>query len=303
MRALTSLRDTLLVARFELLRNLRTWRAVALCALYLTATAGGAYIFTRGLLAMETAAAEVLMVPATEKPGAMTDKLIERGDIEKLVGEMVSDDSDVVERLMRWPLLTWFHVWLAMLLIPFLAVTTSAECIALDLRSRALRYECVRTGRLEFVFGRFLGQVLLMSAASLLSVTGTWVVGMTAMVGNDPLELAGTLLSVTPLVIALTLPFVGVGVAFSQVTTSPNVARVLGLIAVVGSWMVTGLAYELSDGWAWWFWSPLQYALPQEWMWMLWKPFPQWALATAVLVVLGMTVTALGFPFFHRRDL
>lgn len=303
MRALTSLRDTLLVARYELLRNLRTWRAIALCALYLTATAGGAYIFTRGLLAMETAAAEVLMVPATEKPGAMTDKLIERGDIEELVGEMVSDDSDVIERLMRWPLLTWFHVWLAMLLIPFVAVTTAAECIAVDMRSRAMRYECVRTGRLEFVFGRMLGQVLLMAAASLLSVTGTWVVGMTAMVGNDPLELAASLLVVTPLVVGLTLPFIGVGVAFSQVTSSPNVARVLGLITTVGSWMVWGLAHQLEDGWAWWFWSPLQYALPHEWMWKLWQPFPEWGIAVAVLALLGMTFAAVGFPLFHRRDL
>ena len=300
---LTSLRDTLLVARYELLRNLRTWRAIALCALYLTASTGGAYIFTRGLLAMETAAAEVLMVPATEKPGAMTDKLIERGDIEKLVGEMVSDDSDVVERLMQWPLLTWFHVWLAMLLIPFMAVTSAAECIAVDMQSRAVRFECVRTGRMEFVFGRFLGQVMLMAAASLLSVAGTWTVGMTAMVGNSPLELAASLLFLTPLVVGLTLPFIGMGVAFSQVTTSPNVARVLGLIAVVGSWMMWGLAHELEDGWAWWFWSPLQYAMPQEWMWKLWQPFPEWALAAAVLALLGMTFTAFGFPLFHRRDL
>ena len=303
MKATTSLRDTLLVARYELLRNLRTWRAVALCALYLTASAGGAYIFTRGLLAMETAAAGVLMVPATEKPGAMTDKLIERGDIEKLVGEMVSDDSDVIERLMRWPLLTWFHVWLAMLLIPFVAVTSAAECIAVDMQSRAVRYECVRTGRLEFVFGRFLGQVLLMGAASLLSVAGTWFVGMTAMVGNHPLELLSSLLYVTPLVVALTLPFIGVGVAFSQITASPNVARVLGLITVVGSWMVWGLAHELEGGWAWWFWGPLQYAMPQEWMWKSWQPFPEWCIAAAIMALLGMTFTAFGFPLFHRRDL
>jgi len=300
---LTSLRDTALVARYELLRNLRTWRAIALCALYLAGTAGGAYIFTRGLHAMETAAAMALKVPATDKPGVMTETLRERGDLERLVSEMVSDDDVVVARILEWPLLTWFHLWLAMLLIPFLAVTTAAECIAVDLHSRALRYECVRTGRLEFVFGRFLGQALLMTAASLLAVGGTWAVGMTCMVGNEPIGLLLSLLSITPLVLGLTLPFLGIGAAFSQLTGSANVARVMGLITVVASWILMGIAESFDDGDWWWFWGTFEMALPQEWMWKLWQPLPIWPMGVGVLVLLGVTFAAAGLPLFARRDL
>ena len=91
MSVWTSLRDTLRVARFELLRNLRTWRAIALCLLYLASTAGGTYIFTRALLGMEHALADVLEVPQTNKPGAMIAVLEERGDIESMLEEMLPE--------------------------------------------------------------------------------------------------------------------------------------------------------------------------------------------------------------------
>ncbi len=303
MRPVTSLRDTLLVARFELLRNLRTWRAIALCLLYVACTAGGAYIFVQGIGAMENAAAETLGVPATDKPGAMIERLRERGDLERMLGEMLPDQPGVVERVLDWPLMTMFHLWLAFILVPFLAVTTAAECIAVDLHNRTVRFECTRTGRLEMVFGRLLGQALLMTLASLLAVGGTWVVAMTAMVGNDPLKLLWTLLAVTPLVLALTLPFLGIGAAFSQLTSSPNVARVFSLGAVIASWILFGLAFDFEDGSWWWLWTPIKLVLPQAWMFDLWKPYPGWLMPLGVLTLLGFAYTAVAYPLFLRRDL
>ncbi len=303
MSVLTSLRDTLLVARFELLRNLRTWRAIALCLLYLASTAGGTYIFTRALLGMEHALADVLEVPRTKKPGAMIGVMQERGDIEQMLEEMLPGDDAVVERVLGWPLLTMFHLWLAVILMPFLAATTAAECVAVDLHNRAIRFEAFRTGRLELVTGRFLGQLLLLAAASLLAVAGTWVVGMLAMTGNDPLQLLWTLLVVTPLVWALAVPFAGIGVAFSQVTSSPNVARVLALGTVVASWILLGLSYDYDDGKLGWLWDGLRLLTPQEWAWKLWYPWPQWGLGLAVLLLLGLAYAVATTPLFRRRDL
>ena len=54
---MTSLRDVLLVARFDVLRALRTWWAGALFLLYGLATAGAAWAFIKLVGVMENALA------------------------------------------------------------------------------------------------------------------------------------------------------------------------------------------------------------------------------------------------------
>ena len=93
-----SARDTALVARFEIVRAVRTWRALALVVLYLVATAGGARIFVDFLSSLENRLAETLGVPPTDHPGAMTARLLEevrRGTVKNPVAQGSMSSGEV----------------------------------------------------------------------------------------------------------------------------------------------------------------------------------------------------------------
>lgn len=296
-----SFRDAWLVARFEVLRAIRTWRALALIVLYLVATAGSAWIFVEFLHVLETAVAETLMVPVTDRPGAMLGELVKGDELRGVIAGMTGDEA-LVDDVLAWPVLAIFHLWFALLLTPFFAASTAAEAVSIDLSTRALRFEVLRTGRLELAVGRFLGQAALTGLASFVGVLGTWAVGMLGMVGNDPFELFGALCWLTLRAWVFALPFAGFGVAVSQATASPNWARVLAVAGTAGSWIAYGVAlnYVLTP------WGPLcdvvLQVVPQGHMRGLWQPVG-WIGSGLVCGGLALAWVAVGYARFARRDL
>ena len=68
MNFVPSVRDASLVARFELLRALRTWRALALVFLYMVAAAGAAYLFSQLIWLFEEQLADTLGAAAPTRP-------------------------------------------------------------------------------------------------------------------------------------------------------------------------------------------------------------------------------------------
>lgn len=299
---MTSLRDALLAARFEVLRAIRTWRALALVAVFMVATVGGHWMFTRVLLAFENQLGATLGVPAVETPGAMIDRILEMDELRAMIALLVGDPT-LLDHVLAWPLTSVYHLWLGLLLLPFLSATSAAECISIDLGSRALRFELVRTGRLELVLGRLVGQAVLTGLASGLGVLGAWGVGMFGMVGNDPVELAIALCGVTLRAWAFGLPFVGLGVAVSQLTAAPAWARVLAVGGTAGSWVAFGAArWAQREGYAPVLWDALLPLLPQTWIRGLWEPGAQFLISIGVFVALAFVVTGLGFVRMARRD-
>lgn len=302
MSPLRSLLDTLLVARFELLRAVRTWRALAMILLYVIASAGGAWVFIEILAEMENAIADQLMVPHTRWPGGMTDQLRNSENLLKML-EFLVGDASTVQALADVPLLAIWQLWEGLILVPFLAATAAAEAVAVDVASRALRFELLRTGRPELVAGRFLGQTVLSVVATLASLVVVWAMGMSLMVEQDPVALARGLLEMGTRAIVFSLPFAGLGIAASCLTASSNWARVLALAGTAGSWVVygylvtrtTGVAASIADGVL-----PL---LPQAWLGDLWRPGGGVVLATFVCVALAMTAVGVGTWRLMRRDL
>jgi hypothetical protein len=296
-------RDVVLVARFEVLRAVRTWRAVALLALYGIASGGAAWLFTRLVWVLENTVARQLGVAETEVPGAMLDRLVASETWREVVGAMTGAPH-LVERIVQIPPLAMFDLWFGFLLVPFFAASASAECLAIDVQSRAIRYEALRTGRLELVLGRFAGQLFLTSAATLLSVIVAWAVGLGFMVVERPLELLSWLLAFAPRAWAFSVPFVAIGVAASQVTASPAWARVLALGGTAGSWTLFGLArWAEAEGWL-----PIAsdlalQLLPQGWLRGLWEPGAGWLASAGACLALGGAILSLGYVRFARRDL
>ena len=302
MTFLSSLRDAAIVARFHLRRALRTRSAVGLCVVYTLVTTSSAWIFTRVLLELERQVARMLMVPEVRKPGTMLDTLRERGDLAEMFGNFLDDPAQVTWALGQ-PFLTVTHFWICLGAMPFLAAAAGAETLSPHIRSRAIRFESLRTGRLELVAGRFVGQAVLIGVALLLTVAGTWAVAMIAMVGQPPLLQLTTLLAITPRIWIWSLPFLGLGVACSQLFSNVNFARTIALAGIVFGWIVWGLLHShwLRDlGWLTDLIAPL---MPHDYALDLWGPGWRWSSSGAILCALGLAVMLAAYPLFRRRNL
>lgn len=296
-----STRDALLVARFELIRAVRTWQALALIAMYLVATGGGGWIFVQILAEAEGALADTLRVARAPYPGTLTAELVHNSTFREMVGAMVGDDR-LVDTVLAWPFLAVFHLWLSLLIVPYLATFTSAESISADLRTRAVRFELLRTGRLELAVGRFVGQALLTLFAGLLAGSVTVAVGLGFMAAQSPIDLAWGAAVMSLRAWSWGLPFVGIGLLCSQLTASPAWARVLAIGATSGTWVAYGLTtWAAHAGYGVWV-APIKAVLPSVWVRMLWEGGLNTGAAALYFASLGLAATWLGHQWRSRRD-
>lgn len=295
------MRDVWLVARFEVLRAIRTWRAVALLAIYAVAGAGASWLFVKIIGAMENALARALKVPVTHTPGAMLSELVQSdGWREAVVG--MTGSPQLADHLVTVPPMALFYLWVAVLLTPFFSASAAAECIAIDVASRAVRYELLRTGRLELVVGRFGGQLALTFLGTVVAMVLVFGVSMEFLVGQSARELLPALLGYLPRAFAFSVPFVALGVAASALTASAAWARVLAIGGVAGSWVALGVARWLETTRWPWVADLLLPILPQGWLRGLWDPGPGWLLSAVACAGIGASAVALGAVRFTRRD-
>lgn len=232
----------------------------------------------------------------------MLDELRNTKSFREVIEGLVGDPA-LVDRLLDVPVLALYHQWSAFAFLPFFAATNAAESISLDLASRALRYEALRTGRMEIVLGRFCGQLVLLAGAASTGAVLVWILGLTRMVGNEPFALAFALAGAAVQGWFYALPYVGVGVGASQWTTSPATARVLATAAIALSWVAYAfVGYFESEGHPW-VGAALASLLPQGWLRGLWEVgLPAWTsyAACAAFACVGLCG---GYLRFARRDL
>ncbi len=295
------MRDVWLVARFEVLRALRTWRAAALLAIYGIASAGASWLFVKIIGSMEHNVARLLGVPTTRTPGAMLGELVQSEVWRDAVVGMTGSPQ-LAAHLVTVPPMALFYLWVALLLTPFFSASASAECVAIDVSTRAVRYELLRTGRLELVLGRFAGQLFLTGLGTTLSMVVVFAVAKGFLAGQSTWELLPALVGYLPRAFAFAVPFVALGTAASLLTASAAWARVMALGAVAGSWIALGFARWLET---------TEYArladlilpvLPQGWLRGLWEPGFEWTLSALACVAIGASAVALGYARFWRRD-
>jgi len=296
-------RDTALIALFELKRALRSWRALAFTTLYAVSTAGAAYLFIGLLRVFENETATQLGVPKVEYPGAMTHRLIESSSFRDLMEVMVGR-PEILDDVLSQPLLAVFHLWICFALVPFFAASACTESIAGDVRTRAIRFEALRVGRLELVMGRFIGQVFLTAVASAVAMLAVWAVSLAYMYVDAPLGLGVALIWSAARGWVFGLPFVGLGLLCSQLTTSTAWARVLATVGTAGTWVAFGVARWGEGGRLWLVWDLLIGLLPQGWATGLWEPtLVSVASSTMALSALAIAAVATGFVRFYGRDL
>jgi hypothetical protein len=298
-----ALSDLAHVATFEVSRALRTWRALALVAVYCVGTGGSTWLFIQGIGLAEREIAELLGVATTDTPGTLLAEVAASEEWKRTLAAMTGSESRA-EALSGVPILALFHRWVGFLLIPMFAAMASAECLALDVASRAIRYEALRTGRTPIVFGRWAGQLALSAVAATAGAAVTWALGLLAMVGNHPGTLGLALADATARAWIFALPASAAGVLASSLVRSAAWARVLALGAVVGSWIGYGFCqFLLREGEPWQarVANAAVSLFPQAWLGGLWESGGWISPLVLALLACGLTSAAAGR--FAARDL
>lgn len=299
---MTALRDIALVARFEVLRAVRTWQALALVLVFLIANVGGAAIFLESLLVMENSVAEQFSLPTVSRPGAMTTRMIESGRVQDMLS-FFAGDGEGIDHLVERPLIGVFQQWFGMLFMPFLAATTAAETIAVDVQNRAIRFEALRVARLELVLGRYVGQLVLVLGAATLSVFAVLCFAWFRMAPQPLLPLIAGMMSGGGAAVLFCIPFVGLGMMASQMVGTPGWARVIALVLTTVSWIVPVLPEIDALDSVTFVLDPFVTFFPAYWYENFYQLGTPWWTGTLMCAAVSLAFTGVGFLFFSRRDL
>ena len=96
------MRDTLIVAWFDLRESLRSRKALALMVIYLIGAMAATGLFVALLAEVESAVASSLAVSQTNRPGAMTEALMASEELLSIISGFVGDD-DLARELVSIP--------------------------------------------------------------------------------------------------------------------------------------------------------------------------------------------------------
>jgi len=195
---------------------------------------------------------------------------------------------------MSTPPFVLFYGFLSFMFTPFLVIILSSDCIASDVANGYVRFNLVRTSRLSWALGKALSHSLLLMAALICSGFGAMLIGSIKLAHFEVLPSIPFFLEFTLKSWLYSMPFLGLALAASQWTRSPNLAKVVGLLLLFTFSMLAGVAkFQAGDGIAR-LWELLLIILPQGhrmisgcriWVATLWQRFSRWDLAACIFSV------------------
>jgi len=299
-------RDVLMVMRFELIESLRTRRVLFLMLLFLIGGGISAWGFARLVGEAERAAAEVLAAPTTERPGASLDRLRQTPMYRDILKGMV-DDPEAAKSLEALPPLVLVFAWLTMMFAPALVLLGASDSVAEEVASRGVRYSLLRTGRSEYVLGKFCGQLLLLGVVVGLSGLTFFVISWFSLVSLPVQATVLGMLRFWPWIVLDVLPYLGLAFLASMIARGAASARIYAVLGAIGLAIVHALAR-----WSWLRHGPIASALLDLVDYL--TPLPRGygvlaPLGTTLLrsaaMCLGLTAVYLGggLALFRRRDL
>jgi ABC-type transport system involved in multi-copper enzyme maturation permease subunit len=294
--------DTFNVARFHIIKSFRSRTFLFLCSVYLILSGGFAWLFRGIIHELEKKTAVLLHVPQTKTPGAMIENLRKQDELKNILENLLPNDQ-LIEWALSMPILTITHFWMSIIFLPFLASVIGAELISPNIEDRSLRFELLRTGRMEVLFGRAIGQLSLIALGTLIAALAPLFISTFFMVQQPFLESLSVLLLFVPRLILWSIPFLGLGMACSMITSMTNLARIFALGLTVGSWIFFALVHDPLNFESPLLWSILTPCIPQVYAEFIWGPGWSWLPFGGILIALGITYMMSTYLFFSRRNL
>jgi ABC-type transport system involved in multi-copper enzyme maturation permease subunit len=297
------LRDIALVAGFDLMESLRSWRALLLLLLFLAGSVFATLIFVEVLNEIEQVAANALRVPATSRPGALTASLRQSDELIHALTNLVGEEQ-LVRQILGMPVLAIFYGWVALTFTPALSTFVAGGSVASERASGSARFALGRTGRTAWAVGKLCGQALVLLVGLQIAALGVWVVGMIRTTGMPPVETAVWLARMGLRGWVYGLPWLGLSLGLSQLTRSVYVAWGLCIGGLIVGGALRGalnlpVVVELAPA----FIEAARTLLPGTHELDLWRPaLVDRAPAMGLLAAMGVVGFTLGHLRFLRAD-
>ena len=268
-----------LVVLRELRKNLRSLKGIVLTALSLIGGTATAYLFVHYL--------------RQDAQGLSPDE-IRLG--QQAFFTKVYNDPVMGSYMSTAPLALVIMLELTIWLAPLLIALSSFDAISGDIQHRTVRYWTVRTRRVSYYVGKFLGVWATVGAITLMMDVAMWVVAIAQGEGT------GNIIGWGIRFWLISLPIAGVWCAMSTLVNSLFRTPVLALLTTLGAFFgvwLFGFAVAQGAQIKW-----LSYIYPNRYDAMLLSPRIENA-GAGLGICLGAVAlfTAMGVVFFQRRDI
>lgn len=288
----------------ELVRAVRSRRAIVVLVLYLAAS----LLCMNGAITVlgkiETQLSEVLQLPQDEgKSGVVSATLWRSKQFQKIVKGAVGDSLVYDDITGKHPA-ELIYALLAFLYVPLLTIMISANRVADDLRSGSVRYMITRVTRFEWSFGKYLGGAVLLAAALLLGGLAAWGVAAYRLGGADIAELLPSMLGWSCKAWLVSLSWLGVSLGVSHFFHSGSKATALATVVMVVFAVVPKVIDHFVAAGSW----PARLELLERFCPGvvedgLWRAsFVPVASSSVWLVMLGLLYFSVGYAYFAGRD-
>lgn len=289
---------------YEWFDALRSRRALVALLLYMATSVGTMYWSISLLQKVEKELASVLLLPASENPGAIATTLWKSKPFQGLMRQ-VSQNKEVYEDIQGKNPVELIYAWLSFFYMPLLVVLIAANRIPEEMGSGAVRYIAFRTSRGAWVLGKFFGQVSLIALAVIISGLCAYAVARFRLGRYAPIEIIWNMAFWAVRAWIYSIPFIGLIMGLSLFTKSASKSTIFGILALVGLAIITGITSFLSNGIGWRAILPYIAALfPANYEMLLWRSSAQPLITGSIfLITLGFTYLGIGYSFFRKRDL
>lgn len=297
-----SLKRIFLVAQHEWTDALRSRKAAVMFLLYVGLALLSCHFFVELLKQVETHLSDALMISRSAQVGSTTSTLWESSMFRNIVTGLVGDES-VARGLFSMSPISVFYGWMTMTFTPALVLLLTSGCVSEEVGSGSARYVLLRVPRAEWIVGKWIGQILLVLLALILSMAVYWVYARFRVSSFDALGALVDMLQLCWRAWVYSIAFVGVAVMFSQFTRWPLLAMALAYLG----WMLQAVLHAVA---AWriseegsWLWGMLQELFPQGHKLDLWRMQLEPTIH-AVIFLLSISLVSMfvGYVFFQRRD-
>ena len=269
---------------------LRSRRALVLLLLYLAA----AVLCMNGTISllgrMESELVRVLRLPDAGLSGIVSETLWKSKSFRNMIAAGV-DNRLVFEDISHRHPVELLYAWFAFFCAPILVVLVSGTRVAEDLRTGVARYMLVRTTRLEWSFGKYIGQALMIACALAVSAVGAWCVALCRLPTTTAARLLLPMLGWGVSAWFYSLAWLGLALGLSHLTRSSMRATAFGILGV-------GACEALSH-----FFPEVEVLVPSGARMGLWRSsFTPQTVAVFHLATLGFVYLTIGAAVFNRRD-
>ena len=291
------------VACYEWFDALRSRRALVVLLLYMTAAVCNMYWSINLLHKLENELVTVLQLPPSEHAGVVSTTLWKSKPFQRMMKEVTQNDLVLKDITGKHPV-ELIYAWFAFFYTPLLVVLVAGNRIAEDLGSGAVRYMIFRISRASWTIGKFIGQVLMIGFALVLSSIGAYAVAKYRLAGSGTPDLFLNMLEWSVRAWVFSFPYLGLAMGLSHLTKSGSKATVMGIFAIAVCFVVSILLRHFTGDSGWRAYVPyLSLLVPEYHKMYMWRnALAPLITGTVYLMTLGFCYLLAGYAVFRRRD-